>query len=230
VFHDLPLRRETDGDRLPGFRLAADSDAQSTPAFRFWPATGSVVTYNKTALWLHTLERRLGWPVLQRILSTYFERYKFRHPSPEDFFAVVNEVSGQDMTWFFDQVYRSSNEVDYGIQDFTSTRAGNNYRTTVVPRRFGEAIFPVEIETTFRNGATITEQWNGVERRMIYTYDLPSQAVSVRVDPARQLLVDVNYTNNTRTLEPRADDASLKWGLKWLAWLQDLMLTYAFFV
>jgi hypothetical protein len=50
------------------------------------------------------------------------------------------------------------------------------------------------------------------------------------VDPERVLLLDVNYTNNSATIEPRAGQASLKWGLQWLVWLQDLMLTYAFFV
>ena len=54
---------------------------------------------------------------MQRIMSTYFERWKFRHPKPQDFFAVVNEVSGRDMTWFFDQVYRSSNVFDYALDD-----------------------------------------------------------------------------------------------------------------
>ena len=37
----------------------------------YWPGTATFITYNKTALWLHTLERHLGWPVLQRIMSTY---------------------------------------------------------------------------------------------------------------------------------------------------------------
>ena len=72
-----------------------------------------VITYNKTALWLNTLERMLGWDTVQKILSTYYARYAFKHPEPKDFFAVVNEVSGRDMTWFFDQVYRSSNIFDY---------------------------------------------------------------------------------------------------------------------
>ena len=44
------------------------------------------------------------------------------------------------------------------------------------------------------------------------------------------LLLDVNYTNNSQTLAPTADAASTKWMLKWMVWLQDLMLTYAFFV
>ena len=72
-FATLPLtprrRRRSAGRRIaptPG------SDVQSTPTWRYWPGTAGAITYNKTALWLHTLERMLGWPTLQRILSTYF--------------------------------------------------------------------------------------------------------------------------------------------------------------
>src|SRR5690606_4746378 len=124
------------------------------------------------ALWLNTLERYLGWDTLQRILSTFFERWKFRHPRPEDFFAVVNEVSGRDMTWFFDQVYRNSNVFDYAIgsfesarvtmrgfvddaapePQFTETSAPDTYRTVVVVRRLGEAVFPVDVLVTFEDG------------------------------------------------------------------------------
>ncbi len=106
----------------------------------------------------------------------------------------------------------------------------DGYRTTVVVRRFGEAIFPVDVVTTFRDGQRVTERWDGRDRRAIYTYDRPSEGLKVEVDPERVLLLDVNYTNNSATTEPRAAEASLKWSLKWLVWLQDLMLTYAFFV
>jgi len=166
------------------------------------------------------------------VMSTYWDRWKFRHPQPDDFFAVVNEVSGEDLTWYFDAVYRSSNEFDYGIQQFTSRSTGGDggYRTIVVARRFGEAVYPVDVVTTFRDGEKQTEQWDGRDRRTIYIYERPSQALSVQVDPDRRLLLDINYTNNSATLEPRAGDASLKWSLTWLTWLQDLMLTYAFFV
>ncbi len=163
VFRDIRLSR-VDNDRLTGYRDNAEADVPSTATFRYWPGTATYITYNKTALWLHTLERHLGWPVLQRILSTYFERWKFRHPQPADFFAVVNEVSGRDMTWFFDQVYRSSNVFDYGIQELRSAgesapKPGESagYRTTVVVRRFGEATFPVDVVTTFANGEQARE-------------------------------------------------------------------------
>ena len=44
--------------------------------------------------------------------------------SPQDFFAVANEVSGRDLTWFFDQVYRSSNVFDYGVGAFERACSG----------------------------------------------------------------------------------------------------------
>ncbi len=84
VFRDIRVSR-VDNDRLTGYRDNAEADVPSTPTFRYWPRTATFVTYNKTALWLHTLERHLGWPVLQRILSTYFERWKFRHPAARRF-------------------------------------------------------------------------------------------------------------------------------------------------
>ena len=44
------------------------------------------------------------------------------------------------------------------------------------------------------------------------------------------LLLDVNRTNNTRQLTGRGHDVTIKWSLTWMVWLQDLMLTYGFFV
>ncbi len=52
---------------------------------------------------------------MQRVLSIFFSRWKFGHPRPEDFFAVLDEVTGKDHTWFIEQVYRSSNTFDYSI-------------------------------------------------------------------------------------------------------------------
>jgi hypothetical protein len=229
VFYDVQVRRDTDGNRLSGYRAVAEADAQATPTFRYWPGSASAITYNKTALWLNTLEKHLGWDTLQKGMSTFFHRWKFRHPQPEDFFQALNEASRQDLTWFFDEAHRGSNVFDYGVQELLSERVGGAYRTTVVVRRFGEAMFPVDVVTTFRGGARSKERWDGRDRRRIYVYERPEQAVMAQVDPDRVLLLDVNYTNNSRTIEPRTDDATLKWSLKWMVWLQDLMLTYGFF-
>ena len=250
VFRDLPISRATDGNRLTGYRAAAERDDQSKPTWQYWPGTASAITYNKTALWLHTLERMLGWDTLQRILSTYYSRWAFKHPKPEDFFAVANEVSGRDLTWFFDQVHRSSNSFDYGIETFRSESASGRgffgegkdrlfstppgradvYRTVVVVRRFGEGVFPVDVRVAFDNGEQVRWQWDGRDRWKLFEIEKPARAASVQVDPDRVLLLDVNYTNNSASRTPAAAPAARKWSLAWLIWLQDHLLTYGFFI
>jgi hypothetical protein len=249
VIRDLPVSRDVDDDGLSSYRAGAKLDAQSTPSWRYWPAAAGSLSYDKTALWLHTLERYLGWQTLQRIMSTYFARWKFKHPKPTDFFAVVNEVSGRDMRWFFDQVYYSSNVFDYAVDALRSeevaaqgffdaggqrvfkadTRTPGRYRTTVVVRRLGEAIFPVDVLVTFRNGEKVRERWDGQDRWRLYSYERGAAALSAEVDPDHVLLLDINRTNNSRTLEPQSGPAATKWALKWMGWLQDLLLTYAYF-
>ncbi len=231
VLHDIRLQRATDGNGLARYREAPSADTPATPTWQYWPTTATAITYSKTALWLHTLERHVGWPVMQQILATYFDRWKFRHPQPDDFFDIANEVSGQDLTWFFDQVHRGSGVFDYGVQELATERMANgNHRTTVVVQRVGDAVFPVDVVTTFADGAEVRERWDGVDRRVVYEYERPTPASTVRIDPERVLLLDVNYTNNSQTLQPRAREASLKWSLTWMMWLQELMLTYGFFL
>jgi len=176
------------------------------------------------------MERWLGWPVLRRIMAAHYARWQFKHPKPHDFFDIVNEVTGRDLGWYFDQVYRSSNVFDYGVQELKSTPSGNLHHTTVVVRRYGEALFPVDVLVTLKNGEKITEHWNGRDRWRLYVYDRPSPALSAQVDPGHVLLLDINITNNSKTLEPKSADASAKWSMKWMVWLQDALLTYAFFV
>lgn len=241
VFRDIPVTREVDENGLSGYRESAESDAPATPSYRYFPATGGGLSYSKTALWLHTLERHLGWPTLQRAMSTFFDRWKFRHPKPQDFFDIVNEVSGRDMTWFFDQVHRSSNTFDYGVQSVQSEAlpaAGARepggdapvHRSTVTVRRYGEAAFPVDVLVTFKGGETVREHWDGKDRWKAYAFERSEPAVSAIVDPERVLLLDVDRTNNSFTTRPRSREAARKWMLKWMVWLQDALAMYSFYI
>lgn len=229
-YGDVPWSREVDGFRLNAFRPAATSDAQSTPTWQYWPGTASATSYNKTALWLGTLERLLGWGTVQKILATHFERGAFRHPSPDEFFAIASEVSGRDLTWFFDAVHRSSGAFDYGVAQVSSaaSAAGSTIHTVVV-RRFGDGVFPTPVRVTFQDGTRREETWDGRDRWRAFHFVSASPVAKVEVDPDRVLLLDLNYTNNSWSARPRAAEAASKWSLRWLTWLQELMLTYAFF-
>jgi hypothetical protein len=231
VFKDIRLDRERVWNRFAGYRRAATTDRQSTPSYQYYPGPGGVITYNKTALWLNTMERWLGWPTVQRTLSTFFVRWQFKHPKPEDFFSVANEVAGRDLGWYFDEVYRGSSTFDYGIQELRSTADGaGRFRTEVVARRYGDATFPIEVRTTFDDGEQVSEQWDGRERWRLYVYERAAKARTAEADPGRVLLLDVNETNNSRTLQPKGPAAATKWSLKWMVWLQDCLLSWSVFV
>lgn len=245
-FRDIPLKRATDTNWMNTYRRMGDRDALSTPTYALWPGTHQAQSYHKTALMLHTLERKHSWEVMQKALATFFTRWRFKHPQPDDFFAVVEEVTGLPHAWFFDQVYRSSNKFDYAIESFESgppasrglgdnlafaaTTAEGTYRTTVVVRRLEAGVFPVDVLVTFSNGEQVREAWDGRARWRAFTFDRPVKAVSAQVDPERVLLLDTNYTNNSKVMTPDSEAAATKWSLRWMVWLQDLMMTYAFFV
>lgn len=79
------------------------------------PDVYSFYSYQKPALVLQTLEGLLGEQRMARLMRTYHERWRFKHPGSEDFFALVNEVTGQDWSWYFDQVVRGTEIVDYEV-------------------------------------------------------------------------------------------------------------------
>ena len=74
------------------------------PAWTYIGGGYGVMSYNKSALMLKTLENLIGQGIMDEIMKTYYERWRFRHPKSQDFINVVNEVSGEDYSWFFDQV------------------------------------------------------------------------------------------------------------------------------
>ena len=229
------------------YRETADRDTPSLPSWRYDRLSSAEITYSKTALWLHTLERLIGQPTLQRVLATFFERWRFRHPDPDDFFATANEVSGRDLTWFFDQVYRRSHVFDYGVESVTSelpsatglgdgparpvlremVPAGARYETTVIVRRHGEGVFLVDLEVVFEDGKRMRTPWHGRDRWRAFTFESTTPAVSATVDPGEVLRLDVNRLNNSVTLAPDGERAATRWSLLWLTWLQDRLLTFS---
>ncbi len=210
------------------------------------------MSYAKTSLWLATLERHLGWETVRRILSTFFERWKLRHPRPEDFFAIADEVAGEDLGWFFDQVHGSSVSFDYAVDSVASVpidaagfvdgedaepvlAASENgdegpYRTEVVVRRHGEGIFPLELLVVFEDGSEVRRAWDGRDRWKTFVEVGPAKIEYAALDPKRVLLLDLDYSNNSRLREPEGDFAAHKWASKWMVWLQDFLNTFTFFV
>jgi hypothetical protein len=102
------------------------------------------------------------------------------------------------------------------------------YRSTVIVRRLGGASAPVDVDVTFDNGNVAHEHWDGIYRWTKFTYKGPHKVTSAVVDPSRKLVVDADYTNNSRTVKAHKLFAA-KWYVRWIFWIENLFFAAGFF-
>ncbi|MDZ7304708.1 MAG: M1 family metallopeptidase [candidate division KSB1 bacterium] len=113
----------------------ADVDPIMRKAWEFYSGGSyNANSYAKPGLVLTTLQNYLGKEMMQKIMRTYVERWRFKHPQTQDFITVANEVSGQDLNWFFDQALFSNAILDYGVERiFTrEVKKGEGYDFTLM--------------------------------------------------------------------------------------------------
>jgi hypothetical protein len=235
----IRLMPETDGPPVSVYRARAAVDvAPQAPS-----ADDREALAGKTALALGTLERWVGRPVFDAIVAEFVGASKGRAPQIADFERVASEVSGQRLSWFFDQAFRSSSAFDYGIEALASEPDANGaFVTTVTARRYGDARFTgasgtrtggfengrgIALRVTFADGQQRTDWWDGRDERRAFRYRSPARAVSAVLDAERVVLLDLEQTNNSRTLAPKQSAAATRWAIIYLLWLEDMLLSYA---
>ena len=179
---------------------------------------------------LGTLERLVGRPVFDAILAEFMRVAAAAPPTIDDFAAVASRVSGQDLAGFVDATLKRRHSYDYAVQTIESEPQPDGwFRTTVVVRRDGDAFERgIPIETTFADGDSIRDTWEGAETSRTYAYRSRARAVSAEIDPDRMLLLDRRRGNNGVTLDTApARTAATRWSARWMLWLEDALLTYA---
>ncbi|MBB4800091.1 hypothetical protein HNP37_000130 [Flavobacterium nitrogenifigens] len=74
--------------------------------------------YGKPATGLNILrEVVMGRELFDHAFKTYANRWKFKHPTPEDFFRTMEDASAVDLDWFFRGWFYSTDFVDIGIKE-----------------------------------------------------------------------------------------------------------------
>jgi len=233
---DLWGLTESDDDaRRNSYLPAADLDPMSRFAYKYISDSSyGGITYGKTATVLLTLEKAIGEETLKRAIHTYFMRYRFTHPTQEDFLKTAEQVSGQSLRWYFDQAVYGTQVLDYEIRRANSDRLDwylkdppkekkgeTVYRTQVQVHRKGDFIFPVDVVIRFDNGESITEHWDGKDRWVRYTYEKKAKLVSAQIDPGTAVLLDRNLFNNSYV---REEDTRARWKIvSYWTWITQLL-------
>ncbi len=74
--------------------------------------------YGKPATALNILrETIMGRELFDYAFKTYCERWKFKHPTPADFFRTMEDASAVDLDWFWRGWFYGTDHVDISIDD-----------------------------------------------------------------------------------------------------------------
>lgn len=153
--------------------------------------TYSAMTYTKTSLVLRMLRWLIGEDQMRAALRTFYDRYAMRHVNEAAFRIVVNDVTGEDLNWFFDQWLHTTDQLDYSIASATTTRASDGqWLTRLEVRRAGEAWMPVTLRVT-----DVEQRLTSRDRVQIVEIRTSERPDTARVDPD-VVLIDVNPANN----------------------------------
>jgi len=96
--------------------------------------------YAKPAASLYILrELILGHDLFDKAFKTYAERWKFKHPSPADFFRTMEDASATDLDWFWRGWYYTTDFVDIGIKKVSQyvLTTTPNKRAKMIAKRYG---------------------------------------------------------------------------------------------
>jgi hypothetical protein len=195
----FPILREDYGERIA---TRSEEFVNSYRAMVYW----------KASLMYRALQYVVGEETFDRILAEYYARWKLKHVNEQRFIDVCEEVSGQDLDWFFGQWLHSRKTCDYKIAEVkTGTSAsGDAYRTRVKIERKGEMVMPLKLRFTFKGGTVQETEIDTREARLrtiIKEFDFPQKLSAVALNPENHIM-DIDMSDN---FSPRRRALDIDW-------------------
>jgi aminopeptidase N len=159
------------------------------------PAT----TYNKGGAVLHTLREEVGDEAFWKAVNAYLTRHSFGSVESTDLLKAMEDASGRDLDWFFDQWIYKGGHPKLTVKQLWNEQS-KTLRLTVTQTqkadRLTPAIFrlPMEVEFTTASG-TETRNLNVTKRLETFSFKLAARPTTVKVDPKEKIPVKtVNIT------------------------------------
>lgn len=147
-------------------------------------------SYQKGAWILHMLRREVGTDPFLQGLEAYYDRYRHQNASTRDFRTVMEDVTGRDLGWFFEQwTHRSGHPVIEGQwrYDPQSEECVVSLRQTQEADPFRVPV-EVSVDTGREQTATVTMRTREENVRL----DCSQEPSSVSLDPGTNLLAETS--------------------------------------
>ena len=168
--------------------------------------------YSKGSVFLSQLSYIIGKDNLNKTLKRYYEEFKFKHPTPNDFKRIAEKVSDLELEWYLNEWTRTPHKVDYGI-DISLLESDR----VITLKRIGRIPMPIEIVVSFEDGSSdmyyipndllygyksfndevyLMEPWNWVSKEYEFEVVGSKKITKVEIDPSKRI-ADVNQLDNS---------------------------------
>ena len=171
--------------------------------------------YNKGAVFLGQLGYIVGKDNLYKILQTYYDEWKFKHPLPNDLRQIAERVSGLQLQWFLTDWTQTTNKIDYAVSAVNTVEKG----TQILLKRKELMPMPLEVLIQYKNGETelhyipisllrgekenpytidwiVQKDWNWANLEYSFVVDKPKEEVQVIVIDPSNLMADIDKNDN----------------------------------
>ena len=191
----IPRKESTDA-YLVDYITSGYNEPISQYAHKFKGGYG-INAYSKGAAFLGMLHYIVGDSLWEEICHTYFDRWKFKHVNEDRFRKVVEDVTGEDFKWYFDQWLHNTVAVDYALGKVSQKKLSDGqWRTEIEVKRKDKGIMPVDVQLTTQKEEVVTKRWDGKDQSgkiVFLTDDKPEKIV---LDP-QDMILDKNRLNNS---------------------------------
>jgi hypothetical protein len=156
--------------------------------------------YGKPALGYLALKDMLGDAAFRTALHGFIDRWHGKHPIPWDFFNSVNDITGRNLNWFWNNWYFSNNYIDLAVRGVTKSAGGYS----VALENIGGMAAPVDLLVRYTDGTTgaihqTPAIWEANQKRA--TVPITTRKVVQSVQLEGGIWMDADTTNNR--LAPR---------------------------
>ncbi|MFV5689796.1 M1 family metallopeptidase [Flavobacterium sp. ZT3R25] len=147
-------------------------------------------------------EQVLGPERFDLAFRTYVERWAFKHPTPDDFFRTIENVAGEDLSWFWRGWFQYNWRLDQGINSIKYIKNDPKQGVIISIENFEKMAMPVVLDIKTKNGNVTrvklpVEVWQkNVE--WSFKHNSTEEIESITIDPDH-VLPDSNDSNNSWT-------------------------------
>lgn len=145
-------------------------------------------------------EQVLGAERFDFAFRTYIERWAYKHPAPDDFFRTMENVAGEDLSWFWRGWFVHNWRLDQGINSVKYVDNNPKSGILITIENFEKMVMPVIMDIKTKSGKVTrlklpVEIWQK-NKDWTFKHNSTEEIESVVLDPDH-VLPDCNEKNNT---------------------------------